>query len=567
MKQKIIKLLSKEISFPEEKIQDLLEVPPSSNLGDFSFPCFILASPVKDDPMWENVEKDFFEKKNPVEIAQHLVEKLNKELPRDIEKIEQKGPYVNFFINKQKLAQQIIKIKDNYGKANQKQKILLEHTSVNPNASPHVGRTRNSIIGDSIYRILSFLGNKVERHYYVNDVSKQIAMLALVFKTTDKFDDLLQKYVNINKKINDNPDLEKQVFALLHKFEHKDKKTKALFKRIVDTAVKGQKKLFKDFGIEFDFFDYESEYIEESKHILKELEDTGKTFRDEHNRLILDQKLTPLITKMKSPVLVLSRSDGTGLYITRDLAYTIDKCKKGRNILVLGEDQKLYFEQLAEALKLLGKPVPEVVHYSFVLLKGIGKMATRKGEVVLLEEFLDHARKKAEVEIKKRKTKGDPKKVAVAAVKYSMLRNENNKNITFDLNESLNFEGNTGPYLQYSYARASSIIRKSKKAKKNKAKSKTSSKIKIPELSSFEFELIKKINKFPELVKQAGKRFSPHLIATYSYELAKLFNEFYHKCKVIGSQEESFRLKLVDAFRTTLKNSLFCLGIEVMEEM
>jgi len=387
-KQEIIKQLVKQTNLKASEIEKVLERPPSLEMGDYAFPCFILSKKLK---------------KNPNQIAEDIAAKLG--INKDIEKIEVKGAYVNFYINKKKLAEHVININNSYGKQKQGEKILLEHTSVNPNASPHVGRTRNSIIGDSIYRILSFLGNKVERHYYVNDVSKQIAMLALVFKPSDKFDDLLNKYVEINKKIEDNPKLEEQVFELLHKFEHKDKKTTALFKKIVDTAVKGQKKLFSDIGIDFDYFDYESTYMEESKHIVKELEKTGKVFIDEFGRKILDQKLTGLITKMKSPVLVLTRNDGTGLYIIRDLAYTIEKCKKGRNIIVLGEDQKLYFEQLAEALKLINKPVPEVVHYSFVLLKGIGKMATRRGEVVLLEEFLNHALKKAEQGIKKRKTK------------------------------------------------------------------------------------------------------------------------------------------------------------------
>lgn len=543
-KPQIISILAKQTKLKKEEIDSLIETPPSQDLGDFAFPCFILAKK---------------QKKNPVEITKQLSEKIKTN--KEIEKIQPIGPYLNFFINKNLLARELIRIKDDYGKQKQNQKILLEHTSVNPNASPHVGRTRNSIIGDSIYRILTFLGNKVERHYYINDVSKQVAMLALVFKPSDKFEDLLKKYIQINKKVKNNPDLEKQVFGLLHKFEKGDKKTSFLFKKIVDTAVKGQKQLFSEIGIEFDYFDYESRYIKESRNILKQLEKTGKTFKDEHGRLILDQKNTSLIKKMKIPVLVLARSDGTGLYVIRDLAYTIDKTKKGRNIIVLGEDQKLYFEQLKEALKLLKKPVPEVIHYSFVLLKGVGKMSTRRGEVVLLSEFLRHAHKKAEQGIKQRKTKGDPKKVAIAAVKYSMLRNENNKNITFDLQESLNFEGNTGPYLQYSYARASSILRK--------AKSKQNNKINFDNinLTNHEISLLTQISKFPEIVEKAGKQLNPSLIANYSYELAKSFNEFYHRCKVISSDEEGFRLKLVDSFRITLKNSLYLLGIEVMEEM
>ena len=558
-KQIIAKILEKETKLPKGEVDTLIETPPSSEFGDYSFPCFMLANPKNYDDMWKDVEKDFFTKKNPAEIASHLKDKIKNNLPKEIEKIETKGPYLNFFVSKELLAKEIININENFGRGKQNQKVLLEHTSVNPNASPHLGRIRNSVIGDSIYRILTFLGNKVERHYYVNDVSKQIAMLALVFKPTDKFEDLLKKYVDISKKIEKNPELEKKVFEMLHKFEHKDKQTTQLFKKIVDTAVQGQKKLFSEAGIEFDYFDYESKYLDESKHILEELKKTGKTFVDKENRLILDLKDTQLITKMKSPVIVLTRSDGTGLYITRDLAYTIEKCKKGKNTIVLGEDQKLYFEQLCETLKLLNKPCPEVIHYSFVLLQGIGKMSTRKGELVLLEEFLDAAEKKANQEIKKRKTKGDAKKVAIAAVKYSLLRNENNKNMTFNLEESLKFEGNTGPYLQYTYARASSILRKAKNKKQA---------VKIPkQLTNKEIELIVQISKFPDVVINTAKSMSPHLIATYSYELAKIFNEFYQNNKVIGSKEEQFRLKLIHSFRIVLKNSLYLLGIDVMEEM
>lgn len=540
-KQEIINLLSKNINLKPKEIEKLIEIPPNPEFGDYAFPCFILSKKLK---------------KAPNIIAQNLAKKLKP--IKNIEKVEAKGIYINFFIDKKKLSKKIIKINASFGKQKQNQKILLEHTSVNPNASPHVGRTRNSIIGDSIYRILSFLGNKVERHYYINDVSKQVAMLALFFKPNDKFEDLLEEYIQVSEKIQKNPKLEKQAFELLHKFEHKDKKTKALFGKIVDIAVKGQKKIFSDIGIDFDFFDYESKYIEAGKQILKELEKTRKLFKDEQGRLVLDQKLTPLATMMKTPVLVLTRSDGTGLYPLRDLAYTIEKCKKGKNVIVLGEDQKLYFEQLKQALILLKKPYPEVIHYSFVLLKGIGKMSTRRGEVVLLEEFLQQAKQKAEQEIKKRKTSGDPKKVAIAAVKYSMLKNENNKNIIFNLNESLKFEGNTGPYLLYSYARASSILKKAE-FKGDKPK--------IIEFTEQESELIKKISLFPEIVEKAGRSMNPSLIANYSHELAQLFNEFYHNCKVIDDKNQAFRLKLVNAFRTCLKNSLWLLGMEVMEEM
>ena len=189
-------------------------------------------------------------------------------------------------------------------------------------------------------------------------------------------------------------------------------------------------------------------------------------------------------------------------------------------------------------------------------------MATRKGELVLLEEFLEYAlikaKQRAKNGLKLKKQEVVFKKIAIAAVKYAMLRNENNKSIIFDLDESLRFEGDTGPYLQYSYARASSIIKKAKSKKQL---------IKINKLTPSEIALIKKIDLFPEIVQQAGKSMNPSLIANYSHELSQSFNEFYHNCKVIDDKYEGFRLKLVEVFRITLKNSLHLLGIEVMEEM
>src|SRR3989344_5448329 len=528
MKQIIVDLLAKATKLKKEEIEKIIEIPPNSEMGDYAFPCYILSKELR---------------KNPAEIAMELAREINKNKKslKEISRVECKGPYLNFFIDKKMLAKQILAkaTVSEFGSAKEKQKILVEHTSVNPNASPHVGRTRNSIIGDSIVRILKFRGNNIETH----------------------------NYVSISKKLEKNPSLEKQIFQLLERFENKDKKTVDLFRKIVGICVQGQKQLFEELGIKFDKFDYESEYVGSfSKELLKKFEKTGKLFEDKEGRLVLNQSNTPVARKMKAPYFVLARSNGTGLYGLRDIAYTLDKMKKGKNIIVLGEDQKLYFEQIKEALKLLNSPYPEVVHYSFVLLQtdsGARKMSTRRGELVLLEEFLKESVKKAQEEIKKRKTKGDAKKIAIAAIKYAMLRNDNDKNIIFSWENSLNFEGDSGPYLQYSYARASSIIRK---AEKSKLKSKSKS-YDIPELTSQEINLIKKISEFPQTVEKAEKQLNPSIIANYSFQLSQSFNEFYHSCKVLGEDCEEFRIKLVNAFRTTIKNSLYLLGIEVMEEM
>jgi len=321
MKDIIVSLLIKNTKLQKAEIEKIIEIPPNYEMGDYAFPCFTLSKTLK---------------KNPVEIALELSRVLSKKLPKEISKVENKGPYLNFFIERKILAKEIITqaLNESYGSEKQGNKIIIEHTSVNPNASPHVGRSRNSIIGDSIVRILKFLGNKVETHYYVNDVSKQIAMLALAYKKGDKFSDMLNNYIKISKKVSENSKLEKEIFELLEKFESKDKKTVALFKEIVDICVKGQKEIFSKFGIEFDYFDYESEYVGKySEDILKKFEKTGKLFKDDEGRLVLDLAHTPITRKMKAPVFVLARSNGTGLYGLRDISYKYNYSRRRSKII------------------------------------------------------------------------------------------------------------------------------------------------------------------------------------------------------------------------------------------
>ena len=555
MKKEIIKVLAKNLKnlkVNEEEIEKKLEIPYFLEYGDYAFPCYILAAKLK---------------KSPVEIAEELAKKLERKI-KGIKEIKAINGYLNFYIdenkNAEKIINQILKEKEKYGYGGERGKIALEHTSLNPNSSPHVGRARNSIIGDSLKRILEFKGFNVETYYYVNDVSKQIAMMALDFKGKETFKDLLNLYIKINKKIEENPELEKKVFDLLEKFEKGNKEVRKKFRKIVDIAVKGQRKILEEFGIKFDKFDYESSYIKDSKKILDEFKKTGRLFMDEQGRFVLNEENYGLEKKMKTPVLVLARSNGTGLYPLRDIAYTLDKINRcEKTYIVLGEDQKLYFEQIKVALKILNKPSPEVIHYSYVLIEENGeasKMSTRKGDVVLLEDFMKEAVEKAKQEIKKRKTYGDAKKIGYGAVKYAIIKNDPNRNIIFNWKNALSFEGNSGPYLQYSYARASSILKKIKSKVK---------KIKIENLNKYEINLVKKLQDFPSVVNQAYNHLNPSLIANYSFELCQIFNEFYHSCPVINAEktDKEKRIALVEAFRIVIKSSLNLLGIEVMEEM
>ncbi len=549
-KEVIIDFLKKETNL--ENIE--LEIPPSPDMGDYAFPCFVLAKE------W---------KKSPNEIAQELSKKFK---PNNlISEVKVVGPYLNFFVNKNKIAEKtmkdVLKQKDKYGSTNigKGKKVLVEHTSINPNASPHVGRARNALIGDAIVRILKFQGYKVETHYFVNDVGKQVAMLVLGAegKKNVTFNDLLNIYIEINRKIEENPELEKNVLELLNLLEKGDKKTREKFEKIVKTCVKGQVGIFSELGIKYDFFDYESKYLWDKKteETLKRLEKTGKLFIDGFNRWVLDQKGYGL--GMKIPILVMTRGDGTSLYPLRDIAYNLEKLKKGDNIVVLGEDQKLYQEQIADVLKELELKPPRVVHYSFVLLQD-GKMSTRKGNLVLLEDFMKEALDKASEELKKRYNKVDKKAakiIAYGAVKYGILKVSPEKNVVFNWQQALSFEGETSPYIQYAYARISSILKKSKK---------TNLKADLKLLKEKEeSELIKLLSDFPQIAAKASKDLKPHLAANFLYSLAQKFNEYYHIHQVLKADEKvrDARILLISSVGQVIKNGLALLGISVLEKM
>ena len=550
-KKEILKLL-KDYKIKEE----MLEIPSDFTLGDYAFPCFVLAKKLK---------------KAPNVIAEEILRKVKPN--KYIKKIEAKGSYLNFYINKKILAENtLIEINKNkdYGNIDigKGKKLLIEHTSINPNASPHVGRARNALIGDSLTRILKFVNFKPEIHYFVNDVGKQIAMLVYVAKKNIIFDKLLEIYVKINKRIEKDEKLEKEIFTLLHKLENGDKAVRKRFRNVVNVCINGQNNILSELGIKYDYYDYESKYLwdDSCKKILAKLKKTKRLFKDDDGRLVLNQKGFNLA--MKVPVLVLTRADGTSLYPLRDLAYNIDKLKRAeKNIVVLGEDHKLYFQQMKIALEFLKYKAPAVVHYSYILLK-TGKMSTRKGEVVLLEDFMKEAVEKAKKEVKKRDKKIKKnqlerlaKIIGYGAIKYSILKVSNEKNVIFDWVSALNFEGDSAPYIQYAHARICSIL------KKNKGK--INQKINFSVYNDDEKNILNKLAEFPKKVEDTYNNFKPHIIANYVYELANIFNEYYHKYPVLKAEEDvkKARLLLIYCIKRVIYNGLSLLGIEAPERM
>jgi arginyl-tRNA synthetase len=559
IKEEIIKILEKQTKLKKNEISTILEIPPSPEVGDFAFPCFKLSSILK---------------KNPVEIAKQLQKEIK--TTTNLEKVEAKGPYLNFFINKKQEADFILKINEDYGKSSQgkNKKIVIDFSGPNIGKPMHVGHIRSTVVGDSILRVYNNLGYSTIGINYLGDIGLHIGKLIVAWELwlnkkaleKDPIKELLRLYVkfceNEKSEFQEGQDEEFEDNEWTGKAKEKlklielgDKKAHEIWKQIRVYSGKGFDKVYKILNIDFTETTGQSRFSESGKEIIVNALKKGQAKTEKDGAVMVEFD--------KLPKRYILRSNGTASYITQDMGAAVERNKKygfDKMIYVTDYRQQLHFQQLFEILnKFEFKFYNKCFHVPFGTVN-FGKeiMATRAGKVILLEDVLKKTIEKASEEIKKRKTKGDSEKIAVGAIKYVILRNEPIKDVEFSWDAALNFEGESGPYLQYSYARASSILRKAKKSK---------NKIEIPNLNNQEVELIKKIADFPEIVKSSAEKLNPSLIAHYSHELAQIFNEFYHNTKVIGEKEEAFRLKLVDAFRITLKNSLYLLGIEVMDEM
>jgi arginyl-tRNA synthetase len=552
-------LAGKGINLNEKEIKNLIEIPPSSEFGDYSFPCFFLRDKLKE---------------NPVQIAEQIKQKIK--LPEEIEKVETRGPYLNFFIDKKILAEQVIRINSNFGKSSigKNQKIVIDFSGPNIGKPMHIGHIRSTILGDSLIRIYDFLSYKTVGINYLGDIGLHIGKLIVAYELwldkqslkKDPVQELFRLYVKFcNKeksKITEGIEEEFQENEWTNRAKEKlkllelgDKKTEKIWADIRKASEKGFNKVYDMLNIDFNETVGQSQFSKQGKRIVTNalLKNIAKSEKDGAVYVEIDQQKKFIL-----------RSNQTASYITYDIGAAVERYKKykfDKMIYVTDFRQKDHFDKLFKILKLFNYDFSDnLAHLPFGTIKFEKEIiSTRKGDIILLEDVLKKTITKAEKEIKKRKTKGDSEKIGVGAVKYIILKTTPIGDVHFSWEKALNFEGDSGPYIQYSYARASSIIKKAKGLKK--------SKIKIKDLTTEENNLIKKILDFPEIVIKSKESLNPSLIANYSYQLSQLFNEFYHSCPVINSDNENFRLLLVDSFRQVLKNSLYLLGIEVMEEM
>lgn len=519
--------------------------------GDFTFPCFSIA---RDKKM------------NPALIAKDVVRNIEKS--EYFEKIENVGAYVNFTINPKKLAEITLSsiIQGEIFKFEEKGKVIVEHTSANPTGPLHVGRTRNSIIGDSMARILRRFGYDVEVQYFVNDVGKQVATLLwgvknLQVEERGREDYRYVKYYQAAyEELEKRPEIEKEIQEIIWKYERGDQELRNLAEKYVGGIMRGIAESLKRINVEFDEFVWESSLIESSRKILPMIKDYLK---EENGAYYIDLKKLGVEDKDK---LFLYRSDGTTLYPLRDIAYHLYKAEKARyNIDVLGEDHKLHFQAIKRVIGLL-KPDAKLdaLFYSFVKLPE-GKMSTRKGRVVYLDDLVEEGMKRVEEIIRKRGYSEEEKKriaeiVAVGAIRFHILNVQEEKPITFKWESALNFEGESGPFIQYTYARAESIMKKTSWDGNFNPQY-----ISHPQ----EIKLVKLMARYPEIIKEVAIKLKPYVVAKYTYSLASQFNQFYRDCPVIKAESgiREFRLALVYSFKLLIKDLLGLLGIEAPEKM
>ncbi|MFW5903894.1 MAG: arginine--tRNA ligase [Candidatus Saliniplasma sp.] len=555
--KEIIKEIKKTLSLDEE-IDIPLEVPDEER-GDFAVPCFIFSKHLK---------------KSPVEIA----ETISDQIKLSSGTAKQTGPYVNFTVDSQQLIKDTIKkcleYKDSFGSYPPRdEKIILEHTSANPNGPLHVGRARNPIIGDTLARVYEKMGYGVERQYFVNDIGRQMAIFTwgsmnidedeLSEPERDKIDySMVRYYQKANALLENNPEIEDEVREIIHAMEMGDEEVLKIFKANAEKVLMGVTGSLERLNITLDGFKSESDFIVDGSvnEVIKEMDELDSCGREEGALYFEEDGKRTFLT----------RDDGTNLYPARDLAYHMWKAERADVLLnVLGEDHKLHGTFLEEALSALNiKPIPQMVFYSFVSFEG-QEMSTRKGIYVTLDDLMDTAQEKAEEEILKRRDdlsekeiKNISEKVGMGAVRFNIIKVQPEKHIDFVWEDAINFQGDTGPFIQYTYARSCGIL--------NKFQGEVSlSDGDISKLNEGgEVKLIKTMAKFPRILSKAHTQNSPHILAKYALELASEFNQFYRDHHVLKSEDKKTeRILLVKAYRYVLKSLLDTLGLEAPESM
>lgn len=559
LRDEVISLLETATKLKREELSTMVAVPPNPVLGDYAFPCFKLG-------------------RNAKEEAEKLKKKIK--LPKSFIKMEVAGPYLNFFVNPYFIAEQTLttvrKQKDKYGSAELKKNVVIEYCGPNTNKPLHLGHLRNMALGNAVGRILKFQGHDVHPVNIINDRGIHICQSMLAYKKWGKGKKPDKKgdhfvgdfYVLFAKQLKENVSLKDEAQQMLLQWEYNDKETQALWKKMTKWVLKGFAETYQRFGVEFEKEYFESEYYEKGKGVAYEGLQKDVFVKDDTKAIVAPLEKYGLSNK------VILRGDGTSVYITQDLYLAQQRYadfKFDSMIYVVASEQQLHFKQLFKILHLLERPFAcDLYHLSYGLVNlPTGRMKSREGTVVDADDLLDEVAALALQEVEKRYSSLSVKEkkrraefISLGAIKFFLLKVDASRDMIFNPEESISFDGETGPYVQYAHARACSILDKAGKQVRNSVDF-------FLLKESSEQALLKLLQQFPEKAAEAAVQYKPHILCHFVLDLAQKFNEFYHALLVISEDKKvmNARLMLVDAVRQVLANGLSLLGIYAPEEM
>ncbi|MGO1469976.1 MAG: arginine--tRNA ligase [Tissierella sp.] len=562
-KEEVVNLIQSQVdALSREEIDALIEVPPSYDMGDYAFPVFRLA-------------KTF--RKAPNMIAEELAGKFGDS--KYFEKIENAGPYLNFFIDKVELTNTTLSAvkseKEMYGSSNMgaDKTVIVEFSSPNIAKPFHIGHIRTTIIGNSLYKIYKFLGFDTVAINHLGDYGTQFGMLISAYKKwgdreqieKDPINELLKLYVRFNKEAEEDESLRDEARYWFRELENKNEEAVELWTWIREISLQEFNRVYDMLGVKFDSFKGESFYSDRMPKVMEELEEKNLLEESEGAYLVdLDE--------YSMPPALMKKKDGSTLYATRDMAaafYRKEKYDFYKNIYVVGSQQNLHFKQWMKVIELMGYDwVKDCVHIPFGMVSlEDGTLSTRKGKVVFLEDVLKMATNKTLEIIEERNPDLENKKkvseqVGIGAVIFQELFNQRIKDYVFSWERTLSFDGETGPYVQYTYARTNSILKK--------GEFDTEDDVDYSLLKSEEeINITRLLYDFPEKIVDSMEKDEPFFITRHIVELAKAFNKFYNSCPIIIEDEElkKARLSLTYSVNIVLKTGLNLLGIEAPERM
>ena len=569
-KKEIAEIIAKNLEgLTEDEIKSMIEIPQDQSMGDYAFPCFRLAKTMR---------------KAPNLIAAELAEKLQGE--KLFSEVSPVNAYVNMFVSREEMMKstvsEVLKEKENFGRSDigGNKKVIVEFSSPNIAKPFHIGHIRSTVIGNSLSKIYDALGYDVFKINHLGDYGTQFGKMICAYRRWGNREDvinspiktLLGYYTKFHVEVEEHPELEDEARAIFTKLEQGSKEEVELWQWFREESLKEFQRVYDMLGIEFDSYNGESFYSDKMPRFEKELSDKG-LLQESKGAQVVD------LEKYKLGTALIKKSDGSSLYITRDIAaavYRKENYDFYKNIYVVATQQNLHFQQLFKIIELMGYDwANQCVHVPFGMVRlEEGTMSTRHGRVVFLEDVLNGAIEKTREIIEEKNPNIEnleeiTSQVGIGAVVFNELSNNRIKDYTFKWDQILNFDGETGPYVQYTHARCASLLRKAGEDIVAKAQDPKNVDFALLAKSDSAYELTKLIYAFPGVVEQAGEKYEPSIITRHIIDIAQCFNKFYHDEHIIVDDEveKTSKIALVIATKRVIATGIGLLGMKAPERM